>query len=103
MHAADAKKIGESEQHIYCVGTWEECIFYSEEEKVVLELTEHVTLVSHKRVPDQVYDRVRQHYGEKGYTDLIFIINQINVGIGFLLAMRPSKLADPCTAPNGNH
>lgn len=78
MHAADAKKRGESDQRIFCVGVWEECAFYSEEEKAALELTEHVTLVPHKRVPDQVYNRVRQHYDEKGYVDLIMIINQIN-------------------------
>lgn len=78
MHAADAKKRGESDQRIYCVGVWEECAFYSEEEKAALELAEHVTLVPHKRVPDQVYNRVRQHYDEKGYVDLIMIINQIN-------------------------
>lgn len=78
MHAADAKKRGESDQRIFCVGVWEECAFYSDQEKAALELAEHVTLVPHKRVPDLVYNRVRQHYDEKGYVDLIMIINQIN-------------------------
>jgi len=78
MHAADARKLGETEQRIYCVSVWEECAFYSAAEKVALELTEHVTLIPQKRVPEQLYDRARQYYGEKEYTDLIIIINQIN-------------------------
>ncbi|MBO0962139.1 carboxymuconolactone decarboxylase family protein [Neobacillus sp. MM2021_6] len=78
MHTADARKMGETEQRIYCVSAWEECEFYSEAEKVALELTEHVTLIPTKRVPEVLYQRVREHYDEKQYVDLVLIINQIN-------------------------
>ncbi|MEH7095035.1 carboxymuconolactone decarboxylase family protein [Neobacillus vireti] len=78
MHTADARKMGETEQRIYCISAWEECEFYTEAEKVALELTEYVTLVSTKRVPEELYQRVRKHYDEKQYVDLILIINQIN-------------------------
>jgi AhpD family alkylhydroperoxidase len=78
MHTADARKIGESEQRINCVSAWEECDFYTDTEKVALELTEHVTLIPEKRVPDKLYNRVRQFYGEKEYIDLIANIIQIN-------------------------
>ncbi|MBO0995968.1 carboxymuconolactone decarboxylase family protein [Bacillus sp. SD088] len=78
MHTADARKIGETEQRIYCVSAWEECNFYSDAEKIALELTEHITLISEKRVPDDLYVRVRNYYSEKEYLDLIVLINQIN-------------------------
>ncbi len=78
LHAADARKMGETEQRIYCVSAWKECEFYTEAEKVALELTEHVTLIPTKRVPDELYQRVREHYDEKQYVDLVLIINQIN-------------------------
>ncbi|PAE34277.1 carboxymuconolactone decarboxylase family protein [Bacillus sp. 7884-1] len=78
MHTADARKMGETEQRIYCVSAWEECEFYTEAEKVALELTEYVTLIPTKRVPDELYQRVRKHYDEKQYVDLVLIINQIN-------------------------
>ena len=78
MHTADARKIGETEQRLYCVSAWKECEFYTEAEKVALELTEHVTLIPTKRVPNELYQRVREHYDEKQYVDLILIINQIN-------------------------
>lgn len=78
MHASDARKMGETEQRIYCLNAWEECDFYSPEEKVTLELTEHITLIPTKRVPEDLYKRVREHYDEKQYVDLVLIINQIN-------------------------
>ncbi len=78
MHTADARKMGETEQRIYCISAWQECEFYTEVEKVALELTEHVTLIPTKRVPEELYQRVREHYDEKQYVDLILIINQIN-------------------------
>ncbi|AZU61297.1 carboxymuconolactone decarboxylase family protein [Neobacillus mesonae] len=78
MHTVDARKIGETEQRLYCVSAWEDCDFYTDEEKAALELTEYVTQVSTKRVPDALYNHVRQYFGEKEYVDLIFMINQIN-------------------------
>ena len=78
MHTADARKMGETEQRIYCISAWQECEFYTEAEKVALELTEHVTLIPTKRVPDELYQRVREHYDKKQYVDLVLIINQIN-------------------------
>ncbi|KAA9022918.1 carboxymuconolactone decarboxylase family protein [Niallia endozanthoxylica] len=78
MHTADARKMGETEQRLYCISAWKECEFYTEAEKVALELTEHVTLIPTKRVPDVLYNRVRRHYTEKEYVDLVILINQIN-------------------------
>lgn len=78
MHTADARKMGETEQRIYCLSAWRECTFYTDEEKAALELTEHLTLIATKRVPDELYKRVREHYDEKQYVDLILLINQIN-------------------------
>ena len=78
MHTTDARKLGETEQRLYCVGAFRECTFYTEAEKLALELTEHVTLISDMRVPDELYKRVREHYSEKEYVDLVILINQIN-------------------------
>jgi alkylhydroperoxidase family enzyme len=50
-------------------------------------LTEHVTLIPTKRVPDQLYQRVRNHYDEKQYVDLVLIINQINTWNRIAIAM----------------
>jgi AhpD family alkylhydroperoxidase len=78
MHTADARKMGETEQRLYCISAWRECTFYTDAEKVALELTEHVTLIPTKRVPDKLYKQVSEHYDQRQYVDLVLIINQIN-------------------------
>ena len=78
MHTSDARKMGETEQRIYCLNVWNECAFYTPEEKAALELSEHITLIPTKRVPEDLYKQVREQYDEKQYVDLVLIINQIN-------------------------
>lgn len=78
IHTTDARKMGETEERIYCLSAWNECDFYSDEEKAALELAEHITLIPTKRVPEYLYKRVREYYNEKQYVDLVLIINQIN-------------------------
>ncbi|MBD1382810.1 carboxymuconolactone decarboxylase family protein [Metabacillus arenae] len=78
MHTKDARAIGETEQRIYCLNAWRESPFYSEEERAALELTEAVTTISVSGVPDDLYERVRHHFDEKQYVDLVFLIITIN-------------------------
>jgi len=78
MHTKDARHIGETEQRIYLLNAWREAPFYSDEERSVLELTEAVTLISKHGVSDEIYHHVREHFNEKQYVDLIFLINTIN-------------------------
>lgn len=87
MHTADARKMGETEQRLFCISAWKECTFYTDAEKVALELTEYVTLIPTKRVPNELYQRVREHYDERQYVDLVLIINQINCWNRISIAM----------------
>ncbi|GGK09109.1 hypothetical protein GCM10007063_34410 [Lentibacillus kapialis] len=77
-HTSDARKMGETEQRIYCLDAWEKCSFYTPEEKVALELSEHMTSIAENGVPEELYNRVRKYYDEKEYTDLVLLINHIN-------------------------
>lgn len=78
MHTDDARKIGVDEKRIYLLNAWNDTDIYSDKEKAALELAEAVTLISERKVPDTLYDKVRAYYSEEEYTDLIFIIGQIN-------------------------
>ncbi|WHY96775.1 carboxymuconolactone decarboxylase family protein [Peribacillus simplex] len=78
MHTKDARAMGETEQRIYCLSAWRESPFYSEQERAALELTEAVTAISANGVPDELYERVRLHFDEKQYIDLVTIIITIN-------------------------
>jgi AhpD family alkylhydroperoxidase len=87
MHTKDARALGETEQRIYCVTTWREAPLYSDEERAALELTEAVTNISKAGVPDDLYDRVRKHFSERQYADLIILINTINSWNRLAIAM----------------
>jgi AhpD family alkylhydroperoxidase len=78
MHTKDARADGETEQRIYCLSAWRETPFYLEAERAALELTEAVTNISANGVPDDLYERVRLHFDEKQYIDLITLIITIN-------------------------
>lgn len=78
IHTMDAKKIGESDKRLHCISAYKECSFYTDEEKIALELAEHITNISTHRVPDSLYKSVRKYYNEKQYTNLVILINQIN-------------------------
>jgi AhpD family alkylhydroperoxidase len=78
MHAHEAREAGETPQRLDCLSAWREAPFYTEEERAALELTEAITLIATSRLPDDLYQRVRAHFDEKQYVDLLLLINQIN-------------------------
>ncbi|GIO89173.1 MULTISPECIES: carboxymuconolactone decarboxylase family protein [Paenibacillus] len=78
MHAKDLLSMGESTDRLLLLPMWREVPIYSEAERAVLELTECVTKLHEAGVPDDVYARVREHFDEKEYVDLILAISTIN-------------------------
>ncbi len=78
MHTKDSRAMGEEERRIYLLNAWRETNYYTEKEKAALELTEYVTKISDQGVPDEVYDRVKKEWDEKGIIALIVTINTIN-------------------------
>ncbi|HWI66340.1 MAG TPA: carboxymuconolactone decarboxylase family protein [Symbiobacteriaceae bacterium] len=78
MHTRDALAAGEKPQRLFCLNAWRECSFYTEAERVALELTEAVTLIAQGGVSDDLFRRVRAHFTEKQYCELLALINTIN-------------------------
>ena len=78
MHTKDARAQGETEQRLYLVGAWREAPLYSERERAALERTEAVTNVGDTHVPDNVFERVRQHFDEAELVALTFAVVAIN-------------------------
>ena len=78
MHWKDARAAGESEQRLYSLDAWRETPFYTDRERAALEWTESVTLLSETHVPDEVYDRVRAHFGEEELVNLTMAVVTIN-------------------------
>ena len=79
MHTTDARKAGESEERLHMAAVWHEAThFFSEKEQAALALTEAVTLVSEGGVPDDVYARAAEQFGEEELAQLLALIFTIN-------------------------
>jgi AhpD family alkylhydroperoxidase len=78
MHSKDARANGETEQRLYGLDAWHETPYYSARERAALEWTEALTLVSETRVPDDVYERVREQFSEDELVHLTLAIVAIN-------------------------
>jgi len=88
MHAADARKGGETDRRLASVVTWRETPFFTDRERAALEWTEAVTLVSQGHVPDAVWEAVKPHFSEAELVDLTLLINAINSWNRFAIAFR---------------
>ncbi|WP_163853993.1 carboxymuconolactone decarboxylase family protein [Paenibacillus elgii] len=78
MHTEALLKVSGNERRIHLISVWRESPFFTEAERVALELTEAVTLISDGGVPQSLYERVREHFDEKQYVALIMAIVTIN-------------------------
>ena len=78
MHAKDARANGETEQRLYGLNAWRETPYYSARERAALEWAEALTLVSETRVPDEVYERVREQFSEDELAHLTLAVVSIN-------------------------
>lgn len=78
MHTKDARALGETEQRIYALSAWRETPFFTDRERAALEWTEALTFVGRTHAPDDVYERVREHFDEAGFVALTFAIATIN-------------------------
>lgn len=92
IHAADARTLGETEQRIYLMGVWREARnLFSEEEQLLLEMTEQVTLIHQHGLSDTLYEKAIAFWGEERTAHVLMAIITINawnrIGVG--LKMHP--------------
>lgn len=78
MHTTDALKLGETAQRIFLLNAWEETDLFTPKEKVVLELTERLTLISDNRIDDDFYNEIVKYFTEEEFAYLVLMISQIN-------------------------
>jgi AhpD family alkylhydroperoxidase len=93
-HSRDARRLGESEQRVFLVSAWREAgDIFSEEERVVLQMTEEITLIHQHGLSDEVYEKAIKLFGEEKTSQLIMIIVTINAWnrIGVATQLKPAK------------
>lgn len=91
-HTRDARKLGETEQRIYLISVWREAPnVFTEQEQLVLAMTEEITLIHQHGLSDDLYDKAVKNFGEEMTAQIMMVIITINawnrIGVG--LKMHP--------------
>jgi AhpD family alkylhydroperoxidase len=94
MHSRDARKLGEPEQRIYLISAWREAgNIFSAEERLLLQMTEEITLIHQNGLSDTTYEQAIALFGQQKTAQIIMAIITINAWnrIGVSTKMHPPK------------
>lgn len=82
---------GEPEERITAVASWQDAPYFTDAERVALELVEAVLTSTPygERVPDEMYARASTHYDDKALWTLTMVISQICFFIPVALIAKP--------------
>lgn len=80
IHTQDAIKNGETNQRIFLLNAWKEVDdIFTEEEKVVLAITEEITLIHQKGLSDATYTDALKFFSESQIAEIIAAVTTINL------------------------
>ncbi|HKO79571.1 MAG TPA: carboxymuconolactone decarboxylase family protein [Chitinophagaceae bacterium] len=90
LHTKEARKLGETEQRIYLMSVWREAPnIFNEEEQLLLEMTEEITLIHQHGLSDWLYEKAINLWGEERTAQVMMAIININswnrIGVGLKL------------------
>ena len=91
-HTRDARKLGVTDEKIVLISVWREARnIFSEEEQLIIEMTEELTLVHRHGLSDNLYQKSMETFGETQTAEIMMSIISINawnrIGVG--LKMEP--------------
>jgi alkylhydroperoxidase family enzyme len=90
MHAAEARRQGESEDRILMLDAWHETGLYTPRERAALAWTEALTRLTETHAPDEAYEAAKAEFMDEELVKLTLMINVINsfnrLGVGFRVA-----------------
>ncbi len=79
MHTKEAMKYGETIQRIVLLNAWKEVNeLYTKEERIILALTEAVTLISQEGIPSGLYKDASETFDANYLAQVIMAITTIN-------------------------
>ena len=92
MHTQDALKLGIDARKINLINVWREADnIFTEEEQLVIRMTEELTLIHQHGLSNSVYEKALALFGEEKTAQLIMVVITINawtrIGVG--LRMQP--------------
>lgn len=79
MHTKDAIRNGETPQRIFVLSAWREAVsLFTEEEQMVLAMTEEITLIHQHGLSEETYHKAIGLFGENLVAQIIMVIATIN-------------------------
>ena len=78
MHINEAIKAGESPRRIYVLNGWRKTTLFSDEEAVILEMTEELTVLNENGLSDSTYNKAVQCFDEQTFSQIVMTIVTIN-------------------------
>lgn len=92
QHTSDARKQGETDQRMHLISVWREAgSAFSEEERLLLAITEEITLIHQHGLSEELYAKSMEVFGKEKTAQIIMTIIGINAWnrIGVSLKMEP--------------
>ena len=78
LHTQDALKNGEAAQRIFLLDAWRETDLFTDEEKLILAITEEVTFIHHQGLSEKTYQQAQQAFDQTYIAQLIMAVATIN-------------------------
>jgi len=79
IHTKEALKLGEDPRRLAVLSTWRDVEdWFSEEDKVILKLTEELTIVTNHGLSEETYEQAVDCFGEMMTAKLIIAVIAIN-------------------------
>ena len=78
MHTKDALKNGETNQCIFLLDAWRETDLFTEEEKVILAITEEITLIHNQGLSNKIYEKAEELFDPNYIAQIIMAVVTIN-------------------------
>jgi len=93
-HSHDAMRLGASMQKVLLISAWREARnIFSDEERLLLRMTEEITLIHQHGLSEETYQKTIEVFGEEKTAQIIMAIITINAWnrIGVATELRPTR------------
>lgn len=92
LHSEETLKLGENPKRLHVLSAWREAKdWFSNEDQVILKITEEITLISNHGLSDKTYQEAIELFGEVMTAKIIIAVININAfnRVGVSLNMHP--------------
>lgn len=77
-HTNEALRLGETNQRIFLLNAWRDTELFSEEERIILSITEEITLINRQGLTDETYQQAIKVFDENYISIIIMSVITIN-------------------------